>query len=107
MIQFLFDSSGKAVAFRRSDTDQYVFDSRGNWIGWLPFDDLDVHTARGNYLGTIVGDRLFHLGQRPYRGYPGYPGYPGYAGYPGYPGHAGHVALPAGARDLADKAGAA
>lgn len=38
----------------------------------------------GDYLGTVVGDRLLRRQSQRYRGYPGYPGCPGYPGYPGY-----------------------
>lgn len=99
MTDFLFDSSGNWIAFRRSSKDNYVFGKDGQWIGWLPWNDAEVVDKNGKYLGTIVGNRLVAF-SRPYRGYPGYPGYPGYAGYPGYPGFAGYQPLPPGASDV-------
>ena len=79
-VQYLFDSRGEWVAFRKG---KYVFDRNGDWIGWLPWDDDDIVDTHGEYLGTIVRrskPRLYRMRAHPYRGYPGYPGYPGYAG---------------------------
>lgn len=75
-VQYLFNSSGSWIAFRKG---RYVFDSTGKWIGWLPWDDAELVDVNGKYLGTIVsGKRFYRFLNRPYRGYPGYPGYPGY-----------------------------
>ena len=94
----LFDSRGTWIAFRKG---KYVYDSDGNWIGWLPWNDDDVVDRTGDYLGTIVKrKRLYRLAARPYRGYPGYPGDPGYPGYPGYPGDPGNDLPPLGAEDV-------
>jgi hypothetical protein len=97
---FLYDSHGKAVAYRRSPEDKWLWDTHGRWLGWFPWGDNDAYTKHGQYLGTIVGNRLFcRIGQS-YRGYPGYPGYPGYAGYPGYGGYGGYSPTPPGFRDV-------
>ena len=85
MAEHLYDSAGSFIAFRRSDDDRYVFNRAGKWIGWLPYDDLDVHDPRGAYLGTIVGDRLLRLSNRPGRGLSGLPSLPGLPGLPGLP----------------------
>ena len=78
-MQYLFNSSGGWIAFR---VGKFVYDSDGDWIGWLPWGDADVVTIEGEYLGTIYqGNRFYKQIYHPYRGYPGYPGYPGYAGY--------------------------
>ena len=97
---FLYDSHGKAVAYRRTNDDEYLWDAKGRWIGWFPWGDNDAVTKKGKYLGTVVGDRLFQRISQSYRGYPGYPGYPGYAGYPGYGGYAGFHSVPSGFRDV-------
>ena len=34
--QYLFDSDGKWIAFRRGD---YLFTPRGTWLGWFPWGD--------------------------------------------------------------------
>jgi len=97
-VQYLYDSSGRWIAFRRG---KYVFDTAGKWVGWLPWEDGHVVDVEGGYLGTIFpGDRLYRVLTHRYRGYPGYPGFPGYPGYPGYPGFAGHSMLPPSAVDV-------
>ena len=81
--QYLFNSSGNWIAFRKG---KYVFDKDGEWIGWLPWQDQDVVGVDGQYLGTIVQDnRFYRFRDKPNKGYPGYPGYPGYAGYSSRP----------------------
>jgi hypothetical protein len=91
-LEHLFDSTGEFIAFRRG---RYVWNSDGEWIGWLPWDERDVVTTAGEYLGTIFpGHRLYRRSSWLYRGYPGHPGYPGYPGYPAYPGYAGYSPLP-------------
>ena len=58
MSVYLFDMQGEVIAFRRTWTDTYVFDLRGHWIGWFPWDDHDAVDREGHYLGTVVDDRL-------------------------------------------------
>ncbi|ASN21640.1 hypothetical protein CGK93_19675 [Arthrobacter sp. YN] len=100
MAVFYFNTKGNPIAFRRSEKDRYLFDKNGNWIGWFPWGDNDAVDKEGNYLGTVVGNRLLKRDSQPYRGYPGYPGYPGYAGYPGYPGYAGYAGYKSGFSDV-------
>ncbi|WP_431843147.1 hypothetical protein [Calidifontibacter indicus] len=100
MATFYFNLAGTPIAFRRSDDDRFLFNPQGHWIGWFPWGDDDVVNKQGEYLGTVVGNRLLRRDQQPYRGYPGYPGYPGYAGYPGYPGFAGYAGYHAGFSDI-------
>ena len=96
--EYLFNSSGQWIAFKR---DKYVFDTNGNWIGWTPWNDGDVCAPNGEYLGTITQNkRLYRFYAQPNRGYPGYPGYPDYPGYPGYPGYANDSPLPPFAEDI-------
>ena len=93
--QFLFNSPGRWVAFR---VGRNLFDVRGKWMGWFPWEDQDAVDTAGRYLGTVhPGDRFYAKHHPPYRGYPGYAGYPG---YPGYPGYMGHSPLPPGAEDV-------
>lgn len=97
-IQYLYNSSGRWIAFRQG---KYVFDTEGNWVGWLPWGDGQVVDVEGRYLGTIYPeDRLYRALTQRKRGYPGYPGYPGRPGYPGYPGFAGRSHLPPAAADV-------
>lgn len=107
MVTFLFDTHGKGIAFRRTRTDRFLWDTHGHWIGWFPWGDADAVDKHGKYLGTVVGDRLLSRVGQPYRGYPGYPGYPGYAGYPGYPGYGGYSGYVSGFRDVPGEALAA
>jgi hypothetical protein len=97
-VQYLFNSGGSWIAFR---VGKNVFDTACHWIGWMPWDDTDVVTTEGEYLGTIVeNDRFCRFRDRPYRNYPGYPGYPGYPDSPGHPGYAVFSSLPPNAEDI-------
>jgi hypothetical protein len=88
-VHYLFNSSGNWIAFR---VGEFVYDSEGEWVGWLAWKDADVATVDGEYLGTIVdGNRLIRFRNRPYKGYPGYPGY---AGYSPLPSGASDVVIP-------------
>lgn len=100
MVIFFFNVAGEGVAFRRSPDDKFLWDMSGSWVGWFPWNDDDAVDKEGEYLGTIVGNRLLKRDYQPFRGYPGYPGYPGFAGYPGYPGHAGHAGYRSGFGDV-------
>lgn len=64
-VKYLYNSAGEWICFR---IKKNVFDTNGNWIGWLPWDDYDVVTTNGNYLGTICGDRIYCFCNKPYRG---------------------------------------
>ncbi|WP_428278154.1 4-fold beta flower protein [Candidatus Palauibacter sp.] len=97
-VQYLYDSYGRWIAFRRG---KYVFDTAGKWVGWLPWEDGEVVDVEGEYLGTVFpGDRLYTVLAHRYRGYPGYPGYPGQPAFPGYPAFAGPSRLPPAAVDI-------
>jgi hypothetical protein len=58
MSVYLYDMAGTAIAFRRTWTDQHLFDLDGHRIGWFPWDDNDAVDLTGHYLGTVVDDRL-------------------------------------------------
>ena len=80
MVEYLFNSSGKWIAFR---IGKYIYNPNGKWVGWLPWGDNEVVDVNGKYLGHICyGSRIFKKYYTPYRGYPGYPGYPGYCVLP-------------------------
>ena len=96
-VQYLFNSRGDWIAFLK---DKFVFDTDGNWIGWLPWEDLEIVDTNGEYLGTMVRDRLYRFKNRPYRGYPGHSDSPDYPGYPGYPSHPGCSLLPSFAENI-------
>ena len=92
-INYLFDSAGRWIAFRKR---RYVFDRDSRWIGWTPWDDNEVYSPNGSYLGTITyGNRLYCYRQREERGTPGTiepPPFPGTYSEPPSPGRA--VLLP-------------
>ena len=97
MADYLYDSRGEPIAFRRG---RNVHNMRGDWIGWFPWNDADVVTPGGAYLGTVVGDELLKKVGRANRGHPGNPGNPGNPGAPGHPGNRGSRGLRAGYVDV-------
>ena len=58
MSVYLFDMDGEPIAFRRTWSDPYLFALDGHWIGWTPWGDDHVVDPRGEYLGSVVDDRL-------------------------------------------------
>lgn len=65
-VNYLFDSQGEYVAFRKKE---YVFTPDGRWIGWTPWLDNDVYSSDGEYIGTIsFGNRLYRLVQWKHQG---------------------------------------
>ena len=92
-VNYLFDSAGRWIAFRKR---RYVFDKESRWIGWTPWDDNEVYAPNGTYLGTITyGNRLYCYRQRQERPAPPVieaPPFPGTYSEPASPGRA--VLLP-------------
>ena len=53
----LFNSAGSWIGFCLGNN---VFSVDAVWRGWFPWNDsADLMTPRGNYLGTVVGNRLY------------------------------------------------
>jgi hypothetical protein len=50
---FIFDSRGEAHALKLRD---YVYDLRGEYIGYVRGGDYDVFTAGGEWIGALVPD---------------------------------------------------
>ena len=100
--KYYFNSFGDWVAYRRFPNDRYLFNRKGHWIGWLPWNDNEVVDINGQYLGTIVdGDRLLRKSSPdPHRREAGFIVHPGSGGYPGSPGGAPHYPLPFGFKDI-------
>ena len=95
--QHLFNSGGDWIAFR---VERYVFNNLSDWIGWLPWEDEDVFTPNGDYLGTIVpGDRLYRFSNRPLRA-PPLPPLPPLPPIPALPALRGGMLLPVGAENV-------
>lgn len=88
-VNYLFDSTGKWIAFRKGI---HVFDTRGRWIGYTPWKDNDVYTPSGEYLATIMqSNRLYYENNHTNRGLPdrvAMPRFPGVFPVPPYPGRA-------------------
>ncbi|NLE73449.1 MAG: HEAT repeat domain-containing protein, partial [Actinobacteria bacterium] len=97
-VQYLFDSKGDYIAFRQG---VMVFNIDADWIGWLPWDEPDVVTSEGQYLGSITADdRFFKFSDRDARPYAGFPGYPPQPILPPFPSPRGYTELPAAAKDV-------
>jgi len=58
MSVYLFDMAGDPIAFRRTWSDPHLFALDGHWIGWCPWEDNTVVAPDGDYLGSVVDDRL-------------------------------------------------
>ena len=100
MTVYLYDSQGMWIAYRLDHRARHLFAPDGDWIGWFAWDDDDAVTPAGEYLGTVVGDRLLIRVDRAFRGTPDYPGAPTYPGRASYPGAAPFVSVPPGFDDV-------
>ena len=96
-IKYLFNSSGEFIAYRSGN---YLFDSKNNWIGWLPWNDNEVVNQMGEYLATIYNDRLFEFSRREIKNHPGFTSFPGHPGYIEDPGYGGSTSVPPFAQDV-------
>lgn len=96
-VKYLFDSKGEWIAFIMGE---YVYDYDSDCIGWIPYDNNDVVDLDGDYLGTIFGDRLYNILNKPLRGYNGFKAYPKCPGYQKFPGYVGYGEVPPGTRDV-------
>lgn len=100
-VKYYFSSTGEWIAFRLSETDRYLFDKKGNWIGWFPWNDNDIVRIDGQYLGTVFyGNRIYRRAQVPSKRDPGFVMDPGEAQYVSHPGHAAPYAPPHGYKDV-------
>jgi hypothetical protein len=101
-VKHYFNSSGEWIAFRRSGSDPYLFDRKGNWIGWFPWDNNDIVDLNSQYLGTVVdGDRIYRrTSPQPKKREAGFVVHPGSGGYAGYPGYAAYREPPYGFTDI-------
>ncbi|WP_133239311.1 hypothetical protein [Microvirga sp. KLBC 81] len=101
-VKYYFSSSGEWIAFRLSETDRYLFDKKGNWIGWFPWNDNDIVRIDGQYLGTVFyGNRIYRrASSAPSKRDPGFVMDPGDAQYVSHPGHAAPYAPPHGYKDV-------
>lgn len=96
-VKYLFNSKGEWIAFIMGE---YVYDYDSDCIGWIPYDNNDVVDLDGDYLGTIFGDRLYNILNKPLRGYNGFKAYPKCPGYQKFPGYVEYGEVPPGTRDV-------
>jgi hypothetical protein len=101
-VKYYFSSTGEWIAFRLSEADRYLFDKKGNWIGWFPWSDNDIVRIDSQYLGTVFyGNRIYQrASQDPSKRDPGFVMDPGDAQYVSHPGHAAPYAPPHGYKDV-------
>jgi len=96
-IQYLYDSLGTWIAFRKGSN---LFGLHGEWLGWIePHNEQRCFDIEGKYIGTIVADRLFREIWPP-SGSEDHPGYPGSAAPPDHPGYPGQTELPFDMEDV-------
>lgn len=101
-VKYYFSSSGEWIAFRLSETDRYLFDQKGNWIGWFPGNDNDIVGLDDQYLGTVFyGNRIYRRSSSDTKKRNvGFVMDPGDAQYVSHPGHAAPYAPPHGYKDI-------
>lgn len=95
--QYLFDSRGDWIAFRRGNM---LFDVDGDVIGWLPWDDGEAVNPRGHYLGTIVPDDRLLFAEPMHATAPPFPEYPVSPELPPIPKPRGYSPLYEATRDV-------
>lgn len=95
----LHDQAGDWIAFRVDG--RYLYNTSATIFGWCLPDQPDLVLAKdGQYLGEIVGDRLFRQTTPPFVPNPGYLSDPGGVGSPSNPGNKGYASLPSGMEDV-------
>lgn len=97
MTLYDFDSKGRWVAFRTSESDKNLWTPQARWIGWLAWDgDVVCGVATKSYLGTLVGDRFLKKTPPPshYTPYTPYTRYTPYTPYSPYSKSA--ITIPSG-----------
>lgn len=101
-VKYYFSSTGAWIGFRLSDNDNYLFDRKGRWIGYLPDGDNEILSVEGQYLGTIFYEnRIYRRSSRPPKKRDiGFVMGPVEAPYVSHPGHAAPYAAPHGYKDV-------
>ncbi|WP_243371426.1 hypothetical protein [Microvirga solisilvae] len=101
-VKHYFSSSGVWIAFRLLDNDRYLFDRKGNWIGYFPWADNEIVSIEGQYLGTVFYEnRIYRRSSPPPKKRDiGFVMDPADAPYVSHPGHAAPYAPPHGYKDV-------
>ena len=94
---YLYNSKGEYIAFK---SGRYVFNSKNEWIGWLPWNNNEIVNREGDYIGTLINDRLFSFSRRELKEHPGFIAFPGHPGFISDPGFGGCTSLPPFAKDV-------
>ena len=94
----LFNSSGIWIGFCLKLS---VFDTFAVWRGWFPWEEsADAVTPQGDYLGTVVGNRLYRFHHKKGIQVRYYPSFPVIPTWPEPPACAAPKQLPKGALDV-------
>lgn len=94
MTLYYFDSQGRWIAFRTSESDTNVWSPTAEWVGWLAWGNGDVCSVKTQqYLGTFIGDRFLKLTSPPsyYTPYLPYTPYTPYTPYSPYAKSSIHI----------------
>ena len=94
---YLYNSKGEYIAFKIGN---YIFNNKNAWIGWLPWSNNEIVNKEGEYIGTILNDRIYSFSRRNITEHPGYISFPGHPGYIKDPGFGGCTSLPPFASDV-------
>ncbi|GAA1411670.1 hypothetical protein GCM10009662_52470 [Catellatospora coxensis] len=101
MTVYLFNSNGDWIAFRRSESDRYLWGSDSRWLGWFPWGDEHAVGTSGNYLGSVVrGNRLLAKLSPPSRANPAQPSSPAQPASPSSPASRAAIPMPSGFGDI-------
>lgn len=104
-----FNSFGDWIAYGRYRGDRYLFDKRGNWIGWFPWDEKEIVDLNGEPLGIVMDENRIYTkiptdadkkNAKKKKRDVGFMVDPGNGGYAGYPGFAAHTLPPFGYIDI-------
>jgi len=101
-VKYYFSSTGVWIGFRLVDNDRYLFDRKGNWIGYFPGSDNEILSIEGQYLGTVFYEnRIYRRSSPPPKKRDiGFVMEPADAPYVSHPGHAAPYAPPHGYKDV-------
>lgn len=101
-VKYFFSSTGVWIAFRLSENDRYLYDRKGNWIGYFPGSDNEILSVEGQYLGTVFYENRIYrrTSPPPKKRDIGFVMEPADAPYVSHPGHAAPYAPPHGYKDV-------
>jgi len=94
----LYNSAGVWIGFCLGTS---VFDTLAIWRGWFPWEEsADSVTPEGEYLGTVVGNRLYRFAHKKDVHVQYYPSFPAIPQWPESPSTVAPKHLPDGAADV-------